>query len=88
MFPAIAALAIGRRRFSDWRWPATVAAFTIALCGMLYFAYLTWLEIAVIGAICQWCVVAAAATVGLLVAESFIFAAATREPTGRRERRR
>jgi uncharacterized membrane protein len=31
----------------------------LAFSGVLYFAYLTYLEIAVIGAICQWCVLAA-----------------------------
>ena len=64
-------LALGLAR---WRWPAraamaTVAGFALALAGALYAAYLTYLEIAVINAICQWCVVSALLTLGLLVAE-------------------
>ncbi len=42
----------------------------LALCGVLYFAYPTYLEVAVIGAICQWCVLAAGVTIGVLIAEA------------------
>jgi len=31
----------------------------VALVGVLFSAYLTWLELFVIGAVCQWCVVSA-----------------------------
>jgi uncharacterized membrane protein len=48
---------------------ATTAAFAIALSGTLYAAYLTWLELAVIGAICQWCVASALITVALAITE-------------------
>ena len=37
----------------------SLAVFGIALGGVLYSAYLTWLEVAVIHAICVWCVVSA-----------------------------
>lgn len=71
MYATILGLAIYR-----WRQPAatqsdtlTSVAFAIALAGVGYAAYLTWLEIAVIKAICQWCVVSALLTLGILLAE-------------------
>ena len=69
MFLAIAALAIVRWRAPAVSWPATFLAFLLAFSGVLYFAYLTYLEADVIGAICQWCVLAAGLTVGVLIAE-------------------
>jgi uncharacterized membrane protein len=48
---------------------ATFVAFAVALAGSVYAAYLTWLEVAGIGAICQWCVVSAALTVLLAIVE-------------------
>jgi len=47
----------------------TFAIFAIALAGAVYAAYLTYLEIAVIDAICQWCVVSALLTLGILLLE-------------------
>ncbi len=41
---------------------ALAIAFAAALGGLVFAAYLTWLEVAVIGAICQWCVVSAVLT--------------------------
>lgn len=38
---------------------SNLSVFGIALAGVLYSAYLTWLELAVIDAICVWCVVSA-----------------------------
>jgi uncharacterized membrane protein len=46
--------------------PATFVAFAAALAGSIYAVYLTWLEVAVIDAICQWCI--ASATLTLLLA--------------------
>jgi uncharacterized membrane protein len=69
MFLAIAALAVVRWRSPVVSWPATFLAFLLAFGGVLYFAYLTYLEVAVIGAICQWCVLAAGLTVGVFIAE-------------------
>ena len=48
---------------------ATVAAFALTLGGAVYTAYLTYLEIAVIHAICQWCVASGIVMIGLLVCE-------------------
>ena len=38
----------------------------VALVGALFSAYLTYLEVFVIGAICQWCVASAAIMFGAL----------------------
>jgi uncharacterized membrane protein len=40
------------------------------LTGFLYAAYLTYVEIWVIDAICQWCVLSATITTAILIAES------------------
>ncbi|MDQ3225560.1 MAG: vitamin K epoxide reductase family protein [Chloroflexota bacterium] len=42
-------------------------AFAAALGGTVFASYLTWLKVAVIGAICQWCVVSATLTVLLTI---------------------
>ena len=52
-------------------WAGTVA-FAIALSATLYVAYLTYLELFVIGAVCPWCVavaVCAVASLALVVRE-------------------
>lgn len=49
--------------------PATMATFAITLAGSVYALYLTWIEVAVIDAICQWCVVSAILTLLLLAVE-------------------
>ncbi len=71
MYVTLAGISLAR-----WRWPErqdllTAAAFAIALAGTLYAAYLTYLEIWVIKAICQWCVVSALLTVGIFLAEAY-----------------
>ena len=66
---------LGVLAFGVLRWrrpdlvPATIAAFALALAGALYAAYLTYLQVAVIGAVCQWCVISAALTLALVAAE-------------------
>jgi len=69
MYLAVAILGLLR-----WRRPAslpaaTIAGFGLALAGVLFAAWLTYLELAVIGAICRWCVASAAITLGLLATE-------------------
>jgi uncharacterized membrane protein len=49
------------------RWPATLLAF-LAGIGVVFTAYLTYLELFVIHAICRWCVGSAAIIVAILVA--------------------
>jgi len=45
---------------------AGLAVFGIALGGVIYSAYLTYLEVAVIHALCVWCVVSAATVTAIL----------------------
>jgi uncharacterized membrane protein len=49
-------LAIARRLRPDLIYQTTVALFGIALLSVIFLLYLTYLEIWVIEAICQWCV--------------------------------
>lgn len=72
----LAVLALGAVR---WRRPATgelatMAAFAVVLAGALYAGYLTYVEIWVIHAICQWCVISAVLTMGLLISEGRLVA--------------
>jgi uncharacterized membrane protein len=43
-----------------WREAGVYLGFLISLVGTLFSAYLTYLEIFVIGALCQWCLASAA----------------------------
>jgi uncharacterized membrane protein len=45
--------------------------FLVALVGTLFSAYLTYLELFVIHAICEWCVASAAVMVGALICTAF-----------------
>lgn len=74
MYVVLGILAAGRLR---GRLPvtfqqATIAAWAIALAGVAYAAYLTYLEIWVIDAICQWCVASAIVTTLILAAETVL----------------
>jgi uncharacterized membrane protein len=71
MYLAIAALALLRWRRPETAATATMAAFALALAGAIFAAYLTYVEIWVIDAICQWCVASALLTLGILVVEGF-----------------
>lgn len=51
---------------------ATIAAWAITLAGFAYALYLTYLEIWVIKAICQWCVASAIVTGLILIAETIL----------------
>jgi uncharacterized membrane protein len=51
--------------------------FLISLVGTLFSAYLTYLEVFVIGALCQWCVASAVITVAALICTAL----AARQPT-------
>jgi uncharacterized membrane protein len=72
MFVALGALAFARWRgigpFSFAQY--TVAAWSIVFAGVLYYVYLTFLEIWVIHAICQYCVASSIATLGIFGIES------------------
>jgi uncharacterized membrane protein len=60
----ILVLLVLQRRFgsskSDWLSYIILAVFGISLTGVLYSAYLTYVELYVIYAICRWCVLSAA----------------------------
>jgi uncharacterized membrane protein len=49
-----------------WRDAGVYLGFLISLVGTLFSAYLTYLEIFVIGALCQWCLASAAVMVAAL----------------------
>ena len=46
-----------------------VAILFILITGTLYYIYLTYLELNVINAICQWCVASSLVTLALLIVE-------------------
>src|SRR5262249_40873136 len=69
MYLSVVALGLLRWHRPNLQPTATMAAFAIALAGTLYAAYLTYVEIWVIDAICQWCVTSAILTLGILIAE-------------------
>jgi uncharacterized membrane protein len=50
-----------------WRDAGIYLGFLISFVGTLFSAYLTYLEIFVIGALCQWCLASAAIMVAALV---------------------
>ena len=72
MYGAIAALSLLRRQKLSRRSleRATIASWTITLTGLLYAAYLTYVELWVIDAICQWCVASAIVTLIVFTLES------------------
>ena len=51
---------------ADRRWPTDLLA-TLAAGGVLFSAYLTYLELFVIHAICQWCVGSAVIILSILI---------------------
>ena len=55
------------RRGGYWRVNGPILVFGLSLAGVLYSAYLTWIEIAVIHAICPYCVVSAVAITFLFI---------------------
>jgi uncharacterized membrane protein len=63
---AVALLSLHRVSVGSLPLPALLLA--IASAGLIFSAYLTYLQIAVIGAICFWCVVSALLELGIWVA--------------------
>ena len=59
----VTSLAVWQKR--AWAVPAWTVAFATCLSGTIYAVYLTWIEVAVIHAICQWCVASALLTMVL-----------------------
>jgi uncharacterized membrane protein len=69
MYIAALILAVARLARDDLADRATVLLFVMLFAGLLFTAYLTYLELFVIDAICQWCVVSAVITTAMLVLE-------------------
>ena len=69
---------------------AVLGQFGVSLAGALYSAYLTYVELAILRAVCVWCVISALAVVGVL-ALSIVrlrrLVAAEAAPSGRARRR-
>lgn len=57
-FVAILAVALARLRHDAPAW-ADTALFGLSLAATLYVAYLTYIELFVLGAVCPWCVAVA-----------------------------
>jgi uncharacterized membrane protein len=51
---------------------ATMAAWTLLLTSLLYYAYLTYVEIWELEAVCQWCVMSSIVTLLMFVLESVL----------------
>lgn len=71
MFTVIIVGTIIREVLPDYGDLISVGILVILLSAVLYWAYLTWLELNVIHAVCQWCVASSIATVLLLLVEAF-----------------
>lgn len=56
---------------SEWRYYAVFIVLGMALIGALYSAYLTYLEISVIRALCRWCMASAATMTLIFIASIF-----------------
>ena len=74
MYVAVATTALARQlargplTFENW----TIASWAVAVSGLLYAGYLTYVEIWVIDAICQWCVASALITLAIVICESLL----------------
>jgi uncharacterized membrane protein len=73
MYVALVALILARLLRPALLVPASMAALAITGAGTLYSAWLTWVEIEVLEAICQWCVASAIVTTLMFIVEIVIF---------------
>jgi uncharacterized membrane protein len=69
MYLSVIALVVARWLRPDLAEWTTFGVFALALTSTLYYTYLTYIEIWVLEAICQWCVISALLTLGLLATE-------------------
>lgn len=82
MYAASLGLAIARLAMVELVERVTMLLFVVLFAGFLFSAYLTWLELFVIDAVCQWCVVSALITTLLLANEgSLVYRLMYPEPT-------
>lgn len=74
MFLTLAALAVVRMFDLNWKFvdsdTATMVAWGLTLSAILYYAYLVYVELFVLEAICQWCVATTIVTVIIFGIES------------------
>lgn len=84
MYVVLTGLSLIRLRRPMTRDRVTIALFAIAFAGALFSAYLTAVELWVIHAICQWCVVSAALVLLITLIEGMnvwrLLGAASPEP--------
>ncbi len=73
MYVALVGLTLARLLRPALLVPASMAALAITGAGSLYSAWLTWVEIEVLEAICQWCVASAIVTTAMFIVEIVIF---------------
>jgi uncharacterized membrane protein len=69
MFVAVLLLGLLRRLRPEVAETTTLVIFGLALAGTVFTVYLTYLELFVIDAVCQWCVLTALLTWALLLVE-------------------
>lgn len=71
MFAAVFALSIGRRLQPEWAEWATPGILFTCFASLVYYAYLTYVEIWVLEAVCQWCVLSSLMMLAIFVIELF-----------------
>jgi len=64
---AILGLTVFEVRFPNWKEGLHLAFFGFTLAGTLYSIYLTYVEVAILRAICPYCVISAVAMIGLFI---------------------
>jgi uncharacterized membrane protein len=70
MYIAILGLGVLRFRLPQRAELCTGLLFTLSLAGLIYALYLTYVEVWVIEAICQWCVISAVITAAIFAIEA------------------
>ena len=71
MFGAIIALVTIRWWRSSLTDVTSAGIIFLTLTGVLYYAFLTWIEVFELGAICQWCVLSSLMAMGILINEGW-----------------
>lgn len=52
---------------------ASIAIVFLTLASVIYYGYLTWIEVGVLEAVCQWCVLSSLMAIGILINEGWRF---------------
>lgn len=71
MFVTLISLIIVREKRQEYADLITTAMVVILLTAVLYWAYLTYIELYVLKAVCQWCVYTSIATLLMLIVEGY-----------------